>query len=192
MNQPKQSFAFAAFFIFCLSLTTALAQTPPVTLSEPSFDIVLQTVVGSNDSGKTDVAPSLSGVIKKLKADFPFTNYRSVSTFILKIKNKGSAGTRSVYFVTEKNLAVFPDWTIDDLTNSFDEKGQEAIQIRKFAFYQRIPITSSNTAAVNYEQLGLTTGFSLAKNIPTVVGSLATSKPDEMMFLILTVRSAEK
>jgi len=194
MIQPKKSFALAAFFIFCLGLTVSFAQTPDVKPSEPSFDVILQTVLASNDAGRADIASSLLGVVKKLKTDFPFTNYHSTSTFILRINNKGSAGTRSVYYATEKNLAVFPDWKIDDLITSIDEKGQEIIQVRKFTFYQRIPIASSNAdnAAMTYEQLGLTAEFSLAKNVPTVVGSLATTKPNELMFLILTVKAAEK
>ena len=65
----EKIFFLAAFFIFCLSLTNALAQTPTSRQSEPSFDVILQTVVAANDGGKSDVAPSLSGIIKKLKTD---------------------------------------------------------------------------------------------------------------------------
>ena len=192
MNQPKKSFLLAAFFIFCSGLTAAFAQTPPAAKpSEPSFDVILQTVVASNEVGKTDVVPSLSAVIKKLKTDFSFSSYRLASTSIHRISNKSGASSRSVSYVTEKNLAVFSETQIESLESSIDDKGQDLIQIRRFNVSQRVPIISSS-GAVNYEQLGLAVSFGLAKNTPTVVGSLATSKPNELMFLILTVRSAEK
>ena len=189
MNQPKKSLLLAAFFIFGLSLTNALAQIPTAKPSEPSFDIVLQTVVASNDSGKAEIAPPLSGVVRKLKTDFPFTNYRLTSTAFQRISNRGNLESKSVsYLADNNNLAVFSDWSINGLESSIDEKNQETIQIQSFRFGQRIPINNT----INYEQIGLTTRFSLAKNTPTVIGSLTTSKPDELMFLILTVKSAEK
>jgi len=188
MNQPKKSFLLAAFFIFCLSLTASFAQTPINKPSEPSFDVILQTVVGSNDGGSSDVASPLSGIVKKLKADFPFANYRLASTSIQRIANKGGADSRSVSYTSDKNLAVFSEWTINNLESSIDDKGQETLQIQNFRFGQRVPINNTN----NYEQVGITTKFSLVKNTPTIVGSLTTSKPGELMFLILTVRSAEK
>lgn len=188
MNQPKKSLLLAAFFIFSLSLTNALAQTPTAKPSEPSFDIILQTVVASNDSGKTEIAPSLSGVVKKLKTDFPFINYRLTSTAFQRISNRGNLDSRSVSYLADNNLAVFSDWSISGLESSMDEKEQETIQIQNFRFGQRIPINNTTS----YEQIGLTTKFGLAKNMPTVIGSLTTPKPDELMFLILTVKSAGK
>lgn len=195
MNQPKKSFAFAALFIFCLSVTAAFAQTPPAAAkpSESSFDVILQTVVASNDAGKANVAPSLAAVVKKLKTDFPFSNYRLTSTAIQRTVNRGDVEFSGVSYTSEKNLPVFSTWDIDGLVSSIDERGQETILVQNFRFNQRIPITDwNNSLLVNYEPIGLKTKFSLAKNTPTIVGSLTTSKPDELMFLILTVKSPEK
>jgi hypothetical protein len=190
MTQPKKNFLLAAFFIFCLSLTASFAQTPINKQSEPSFDVILQTVIASNNAGdKSDVTAPLSSIVKKLKADFPFTNYRLTSTSIQRIGDKGGAYSKSVSYVTDKNLAVFSEWVIDDLESSIDDRGQESASIRSFKFNQRIPILSLNN---NYEQLGLTAKFSVMKNTPTVVGSLTTAEPAELMFLILTVKSSEK
>ena len=191
MTQPKRIFLLAAFFVFCFCLTDSFAQTSINKLPEQSFDVILQTVVASNNTGdKSDVTTApLSGIVKKLKADFPFTNYRLTSTFIQRIGDKGGAYSKSVSYVTDKNLAVFSEWVIDDLQSSIDDRGQESVSIRSFKFNQRIPILSLNN---NYEQLGLTAKFSVMKNTPTVVGSLTTSEPSELMFLILTVKSSEK
>lgn len=190
MNQPKKTFLLAAFFIFCLSLTASFAQTPTNKTSEPSFDVILQIVVASNEaSGKSDIAPSLSGIVKKLKTEFSFSNYFLASTSIQRIANRGNAESRSVSYITEKNLAVFSEWVTNGLESAIDDQGRETIQVQNFRFGQRVPIISLNNS---YEQLGFTTKFSLLKNTPTVIGSLTTSKPDELMFLILTVKSTEK
>lgn len=192
MNQPKLLFSLAAFFIICLSLNLQ-AQTPTNKPSEPSFDMILQTVVGSNDGVKSEMPPTLSGIVKKIKADFPFANYRLTSTAIQRMVNRGGVEFNSVSYTSEKNLPVFSTWDIDGVLFSTDEGGRETVSIQNFRFNQRIPITDWNdTLLVNYEQIGLKTKFNLIKNSPTVVGSLTTLKPDELMFLVLTVRPAEK
>ena len=192
MNQPKTSFSLVAFFIFCLSLTATFAQTPPAAKpSEPSFDIILQTVVASNEVNKTDVAPSLSGVVKKLKIDFPFSNYRLTSTSIQRVGNRSGVSSKNVSFTPEKNLAVYSTLTFDGLENSIDESGREVFQVRRFGFNQQIPIVNS-IGAINYSDINLYGNFSLMKNVPTVIGSLSTMKSDELMFLILTVKPSEK
>jgi len=195
MNQPKKTFSYAAFFIICLlGLTASVAQTPPNKQSEPSFDIVLQTVTASNDAvGKSELPTSLAGIVKKLKTDFPFSAYRLTSTYMQRVNNRGNLESKSVSYASEedKNYPVFSDWSLNGVEFLLDEKGQETIQVQRFRFGQRVPVFNPSSA-VNYESVGLTTEFGLVKNTPTVIGSVTTSKPDELMFLILTVKSAEK
>jgi len=206
MSKPKIVFSVAAFFAFCLlSLADCLAQTPPKNQTEPSYEIVLQTLVASNNTNnKTDVPQTLSGVIKKLKANYSYSDYRLVSTSLQRVANTGTVEFRSVTNETipnqEKNFPVFSEWALSGLQNLPNAKGQDSVQFQSLRFGQRVPLINSirdengkmNTSA-NYEQIGLTIQrFSVAVNVPTVIGSLATSKPDELMFLILTVKSAEE
>ncbi len=195
MNQPKFNFLIAAFFAVCLfSLNNAFAQTPsPKRLSEPSFDVVLQTVVASNNSAdKSAVAQSLAGIIKKLKSDFAFSDYRLTSTFMQRVSNNGNIELKSVSYEENQNKSfpVFSEWVLSGLQSLTDESGLETIQIQSFRFGQRVPVVANG--GVNYEQTGLSNRFGLSKNTPTVVGSLTTSKPDELMFLILTVKPTDK
>ncbi len=195
MNQPKITFLIAAFFIVGLfGLTDSFAQTPsPKRVSEPSFDVVLQTVVASNNpTEKSVVSQSLAGIVKKLKSDFPFSDYRLTSTFMQRVSNNGNIELKSVSYEAQqdKNFPVFSEWAVSGFQNLTEENGREAIQIQNFRFGQRVPIVTGG--GVNYEQTGLSNRFSLPKNTPTVIGSLTTSKPDELMFLVLTVKSAEK
>ncbi len=196
MTKLKFAFSIAAFvFILLSSLTDSFAQNPAKTQAEPSFDVILQTVIASNNpTDKSDTPQSLLGVIKKLRADFPFSNYRLTSTYMQRVANLGNIEFKGVSNEAnqnqDKNPATFSEWSLVGLENLLDEKGQATIQVQRFRFGQRVPIIISSTVA--YEPVGFTTKFSLTKNVPTVVGSVTTATPDELMFVILTVKSAEQ
>ncbi|MDQ3062113.1 MAG: hypothetical protein M3R14_04520 [Acidobacteriota bacterium] len=196
MTKLKFVFSTVVFvFVLLLSLTDSFAQSPAKIPAEPSFDVILQTVVASNNPiDKSDIPQSLSVVIKKLRADFLFSNYRLTSIYMQRVANLGNVEFKGVSNETNQNQdkspATFSDWSLVGLENLLDEKGQATIQIQKFRFGQRVPIIVSST--VTYESVGFTTKFSLTKNVPTVIGSVTTATPDELMFVILTVKSAEQ
>jgi hypothetical protein len=209
MTKSKIAFSFAAFFAVCLlSFANGFAQSSTQkTQVEPSYEVVLQTVIGSNNaSTKTDLPPSLSALLKKLKANFSYSNYWLDSTFLQRVANSGS-----IYFKAfassepsinqDAKTPNFLDWGLNGLQSLPNAKGQNSLQFQNFRFGQQIPINVSTSkdesgktnSSVNYEQLGLTIQkFSLLENVPTVIGSLSTSKPDELMFLILTVTATDE
>ncbi|MDQ3713278.1 MAG: hypothetical protein M3388_13810 [Acidobacteriota bacterium] len=207
MTKSKIAFSIAAFFSVCLlSLINGFAQTPPTKNQiEPSYEVVLQTLVASNTANnKSEIPQILSGAVKRLKANYSYSNYRLASTYLQRVANNGTIEFRNVSNETipnqERNFSVFSDWTLRGLQILLDAKGQNSIQFESFRFGQRIPIITSSVkdesgktnSVVNYEQVGLTIQrCSLAENVPTVIGSLSTLKPDEFMFLVLTVKSAE-
>ncbi len=207
MTKSKIAFSIAAFFSVCLlSLINGFAQTPPTKNQiEPSYEVVLQTLVASNTANnKSEIPQILSGAVKRLKANYSYSNYRLASTYLQRVANNGTIEFRNVSNETipnqERNFSVFSDWTLRGLQILLDAKGQNSIQFESFRFGQRIPIITSSVkdesgktnSVVNYEQVGLTIQrCSLAENVPTVIGSLSTLKPDELMFLVLTVKSAE-
>ncbi|MDQ3322101.1 MAG: hypothetical protein M3525_06690 [Acidobacteriota bacterium] len=196
MTKPKFIFSVAAFFLVCLfSLTGALAQTnPPLRQAEPSYEVVLQVLTASNTAAdKTAVPQTLSGVVKKLKTNYSFSNYRLNSTYLQRVANTGGIEFRSVSNETNQDVStpIFSDWRLDGLQSLPNQRGQNSIQFQSFRFGQRIPIRNTSNI-VNYEQIGLTIQkFGLSENTPTVIGTLPTSKPDELMFLVLTVKPEE-
>jgi len=207
MTKPKIAFSIAAFFSVCLlNFVNCFAQTPPNRNQiEPSYEVILQTLVASNTANnKSDIPQTLSGAVKKLRANYLYSNYRLGATFYQRVANTGTIELKSVSNETipnqERNFSVFSEWTLNNLQTLPDAKGQNSIQFQSFRFGQRIPIITSSVkdengitnSVVNYEQVGLTIQrCSLAENVPTVIGSLSTLKPDELMFLVLTVKSAE-
>lgn len=200
MNKPKFLFSTAAFFLVCLvGLTNSFAQTGNQTKqAETSYEIVLQTLIASNNAADKSAAvpQTLSNVVKKLKTNFPLSDYRLTSTFLERITDKANFEFKSVAGASsqnpENNAPIFSEWTLGVVESSSNEKGRNMIQFQGFRYGQRVPIRTSS-GVVNYEQIGLNLQkLSLPENIPTVVGSLSTSKPDEMLFLVLTVKTVEE
>lgn len=208
MSKIKFAFCAAAFTIVCLLSLTSSSFAQSTTAKnqfEPSYEVVLQTLIASNlSTNKSDVPQTLSGVVKKLKTDYAYPNFRLGSTFLQRVSNTGTVELKSVsnepFANQDRNYSVFSELTLTNLQNFSDAKGQNSIQFQNLRFGQRIPIVIStvkddsgkSNPVVNYEQIGLTLQrFNLSENTPTIVGSLSTTKPDELMFLVLTVRPTQ-
>jgi len=208
MNKPKFIFSIATFFLVCLlSFTTSLAQTPPRQQTELSYEVLLQVLTGSNTATDKSVAApqTLSDVLKKLRVNYSFSNYRLTSTYFQRVGNRGSASSNSIS--NEPNQSqdvyapIFSNLWLGGMENMPNANGQNSISIQNFRFGQKVPIKTADfkdgsgksNSVVNYEQVGLSMErLKLNINVPTIIGSLATSKPDEMMFLILTIKPVEE
>jgi len=208
MNKPKFIFSIATFFLVCLvSLTTSFAQTPTKQPSEASYEVLLQVLIASNTvADKSVVVPqTLSDVVKRLKVNYSFSNYRLTSTYFQRVANRGNTSSNSISNEPNQNqdvyAPIFSDLALNGLQTMPDANGQNSISIQNFRFGQRVPIKTANhkdesgksNSVVNYEQVGLTMQkLNLPVNMPTIIGSLLTSKPEEMMFLILTIKPVEE
>ena len=198
MTKLKIISTTAAFFVvFLLSLTNTFAQTQPKPQAETSYDVVLHILTASNNSGdKSPVPTTLSNVVKKLKTVYSFANYRLDSTFLQRIANNGNIEFRGIDNTSiqnqENSPQTFLDWTINGFQSLPNTNGQNSIQVQNFRFGQRVPIRTS-TGVFNYEQIGLTIQrFSMSENVPTIIGSLSTSNPNELTLLVLTVKPAQE
>jgi hypothetical protein len=199
MNKPKFIFLIAAFFLIgLLSPVASLAQsTDNRQQAEQSYEVVLQILIASN-TGRNQTPQSLSNVLKRLKTNYSFSDYRLAQTYVERtsfaVEHKGMLSELSQ--TQSSATPAFSEWKLYGLKSVPDAKGQNTIQFQNFVFGARIPIVVSNSkgeSGVNYESIGLNvTKFSLSENVPTVVGSLSTSKLDELMFLVLTVKPAEE
>lgn len=203
MNKPK--FIFKAFlFLTVLSAANLFAQTtdkqPP---AAPCYEVILQILTASNGAGeKSSLPATLSGVVKKLKTNYNFADYRLTGTFLQRTSDSIEYKSLLNPFLQseDKTTPVFSDWSLRNLRNLSSSNGRNVIQFDGFRFGARIPVVVSTVVEeggktkpiINYEQIGITiTRLSLSENEPTVIGSLATSKPDELMFLVLTAKPAE-
>jgi hypothetical protein len=203
MNKPK--FIFKVFlFLLSLSAANVFAQTDnKPSPADSCYEVVLQILVASNNAGeKSPLPPSLANVVKKLKTNYSFSDYRLATTFLQRTSNSIEYKSLLNDFNqnTEKSFPVFSEWSLRNLRGVPNSSGRNSIQFESFRFGARVPIVANvrdesgktSPAGVVYESIGITTvRFSLSENEPTIIGSLATSKPDELMFLVLTVKPAE-
>lgn len=202
MNKPN--FIFKVFlFVSVLSATNLFAQTDnKQAQADPCYEVVLQLLMASNNtSDKTPLPQSLSNTVKKLKTLYTFSDFRLTTTYLQRTTSSVEYKSLLTEFnqITDKNYPAFSEWALRGLRNIPNAQGRNVLQFDTFKFGMRIPIVRSGAneggqtqSSVVYDSTGLTTTrFSVNVNEPTVIGSLTTSKPDELLFLVLTVKPAE-
>lgn len=205
MNKPKNIFSIAALLFVCLlGLTNSFAQTP-AKQAESSYEVLLQVLIASNTaSDKSAAVPqTLSNVVRKLKTNYSFANYSLNSTYLQRIANRGNLEFKGVSNEPNQDIyaPVFSEFILGQLQNSPDANGQNSISIQNFRFGRRVPVKTADyknesgksNSVVNYESVGLSMlRLNLSLNTPTIIGNLSTSKPDELMFIVLTVKPVEE
>jgi hypothetical protein len=202
MNKPN--FIFKLFLLlFALSATGAQAQSDiKQTQAETCYEVVLQLLMASNNAGeKASLPPTLSNTVKKLKTLYTFSDFRLTTTFLQRTTSSVEYKSLLTEFnqITDKNYPAFSDWSLKGLRSLPNAQGRNVLQFEMFRFGMRIPIVRSGAnegggspSSVVYDSTGVTTTrFSVNENEPTVIGSLTTSKPNELLFLVLTVKPAE-
>ena len=201
MNKPN--FIFKIFlFLVALSATNAVAQTenkPPT--AEPTYEIVLQLLTASNAASDKSSAPAaLAAVVKRLKTLYAFSDYRLTTTYLQRTSSSIEYKSLMNDFGSnaDNSAPTFSDWSLRNLRVLADSQGRKTIQFDSFRFGARVPIMVQSVAdgksspVLNYEPIGISSSrFSLRENEPTIIGSLATAKADELTFLVLTVKSVE-
>ena len=204
MNQPQLGRRSIIVISVMLILSASiLAQAP--TQVEPSYNISLQLVIGSNDAQtRGDLPAELNNVSRQLKSSFAFTNYRLASTFLGRISNTGNFEYKSTsnIFGQESSSATqsFIEWSALDFRTMPNAAGQTAFQTRSFRFGARVPVLMTERKdeagkvlpIYNYEQIGLNLSkVGLAQNTPTLIGTLNLPGTSGTIFLVMTVRSAD-
>ncbi|HEX8638691.1 MAG TPA: hypothetical protein VF692_11550, partial [Pyrinomonadaceae bacterium] len=97
MTKPNFTFKIAVLFVLCFAgLTASFAQPETRAQAEPSYEVVLQVLVGTNEAGQKAAAPAnLSAVTKKINNNFAFSNYRLSNTYVSRVANTGSIEYKS-------------------------------------------------------------------------------------------------
>jgi len=200
MNQSRRYFSFLTLpLLALLFISPASAQADSASL-EPSFEVALHVVIGSNEpSTRNDLPANLSTISKHLKGNFSFSNYRLANTFLGRVSNTGNVEYKSVSNIlgqeTDAESQTFLEWSMGNFRAL-----QNGFQARSFRFGARVPVrtatfkdgTGTINPIVNYESVGLTmTVLGLPANKPTLVGTISLPKTTGTIFLVATVKTAE-
>ncbi len=192
MNKP----IFVFFLLLVFGAISGSAQSSVRPANEP-YELILQVIAADNSNSKSSIPPNLSETVRRLKTIYGFSDYRLAASMYVR------AGGALEYKTVSPELAganaggapAFADWSLRVLGRTAEVQTPKSIEIEGFRFSVRIPVAipkadEKSDARFVYESIGITSArFSLRENVPTLVSSLATGKPGEMMFLVLTVRS---
>lgn len=197
-----RSFYIALPLILFLFSVTALAQGPTRQVPDPSYDVVLQVIIGSDEKTSNGQLPQgLSSVTKQLRANYNFAEFKLANTYVGRVTNGGDFSFKSVSNLFGRGAASerpsFLEWSLSGFRSESKDAGKNDLGLQTFRFGARIPIVTGymNDGAgkqlpnYNYEGIGLTSSrISLAENTPTLLGSLSLPNTDNSMFLVLTLR----
>lgn len=195
---PSKRFFFSLLSVVFLSIVFAPAAFSQPQL-EPSYEVALQVVVGSNDaSSRSELPANLSAVSKQFKAGFPFNSYRVANTFLGRISNTGNIEYKSISNIfgepTAQDPQSFLEWSLMNF-----QVHPAGLQARSFRFGARVPVRSlgvveggRTTSMINYENIGLTVNtLGIPANKPTLIGTLNLPGSSGTIFLVATIRPAE-
>lgn len=199
MNKSNFFYFAIVLALSLASFSSALGQQNSDKIAEPNFEIVLQTLISSNQSEAEKAIPaSLSATINKLKSNYNFAGYRLLSTHLQRVSNKGSVSHTSLFdeLNTETEDRVFSNWALRNLTILNGSNQQNIVKFHSFNFNARLPIKTGTIEKdgetknlINYERIGLMIeSFSVPENQPTLIGTLGMPKSDQVIFFVLTVK----
>lgn len=198
MNQSKR-FCFSllsVLFLWVAFASNAAAQQQ----LEPSYEVALQVIIGSNDAGaRSDLPANLSTVSRQIRNSFSFSSYRLANTFLGRVSNNGNIEYKSVSNVFGEEPAAdgpqsFLEWSLVNF-----QVHQTGLQARSFRFGARIPVRTMGSREgggtvpiVNYEAIGLTVNtIGVPVNKPTLIGTINLPRSSGTMFLLVTIKPAE-
>ena len=168
---------------------------------EPSYEVILQVVIGGDEKAGTKLPNNLDGIARQLKANYQFSDYKLANTYVGRIANQGNFEFKSLTNIfgrpAETETPSFLEWSIAGMRTGPSTSGKNDIYFNVFRFGARIPIRtnarddSGKVFPVNYEAIGLSSArLTLTESTPTLIGSLSLPTSDNAMFLVLTLKPA--
>ena len=182
--------------------SAAAAQVDPRSQIEPSYDVVLQLVVGTDERSAGQPLPqNLTGVIRQLRSNYSFADYRLSNTYLGRRANGGNFEFKSLATIfgggAQSETPSFMEWSLHSLRAAPNSAGRNDIAVG-FRFGARVPVRVSTREeggkqfpVFNYEPIGLNTArVTLTENTPTLLGTLSLPNSNNTMFVVVTFKPA--
>lgn len=214
-NRRTRGFSFAALALGLVLVTCVTArgqdETPAPDLAAPpaasranaprtNFEVQLHMLAASNgETQKGSIAPALEPIAKQLKDSSPFAMRRVVMTLVCRVSDGGTLDSRGIMPLVISSGPVsgrVRSGTTYTLRlghvrweSGAAEKGVIAFDLN---YMHRIPVVAveDGREVFSNEDAALSTRTSVLEGVPTVIGTLTSSRPDEVYLLAVTIKRA--
>jgi hypothetical protein len=177
-------------------------QAEPV--DETNLDTQLYLILATNQVVPDEKLPSsLDGVLKQLRNNLPFKNYRLAATMLHRVKNEGRVelswigGPMAGAGTSATLTPSFNQFKVRQVKLAKNSSGETVVQMVGFNFGARVPIQVGQVAAnaaggvvpaINYENTGLFTDISIREGEPVVVGTLNVGPSGDAIILVVAAK----
>ena len=172
--------------------------------ADSNYEVTVQILMGSDDASapKGSLPGNLTAISQQIRSKVGLANYRLAGTIIGRIANQGGFEYKSFsdLFGPEPKFRSFLELNVAGL--KADMAGKEpALDIQQLKFGAQVPVvvgyrrdeSGNNQPSINYERIGLTLSrLGIPDNVPTLVGTLDLPNGNEMMFLVVTVKTLDR
>lgn len=160
--------------------------------ARPNIEFHVHVLIASNSSmASTERPAELNDVIKQLQGTLAYKNYALMTSSIQRakegrqgIESSGVAESKLFNVETPSGNPIFYSYSLDPVTIEVGTNGDARVQIPKFSFNMRIPLSLGNS--VQYENVGFRTPVSVREGEKVVVGT--TTMGDKGLIVVLSAR----
>lgn len=189
--------AFCA--LICVNAFAARAQenTQKTETVKESYEIVLQLLKSNapGETGSNALPGNLQEIVKKLRSEFNANDYGLMMTLLNRVSANGNLEIKAVNPFSSQQTDIKSLGFYDLALNGIKPNQTGTIQVEHLRFGIRVPLTmfvannGNSTPVTNYENLGISARpLNIDLNEPTIVGTLTTSRPNEFLVLVMTIK----
>ncbi|HXQ73299.1 MAG TPA: hypothetical protein VN844_22555 [Pyrinomonadaceae bacterium] len=204
MHRKVLSLILLTLFLVC----GAQAQSTQTETREDDTNLETQLylILGTNEEvGDSKLPASLDQVVKQLRSNLPFKNYRLTATLVNRVKNEGKLDLNWIGAPLASKMGSLPQATrsafkLRQIKLARNAEGQSTVQVTGFAFSATIPVITSVAVASNnpappsfsFEGTSLSTDISMREGEPVVVGTLNVGPSGDAIILVLSAKRTAK
>ena len=163
--------------------------------NRPNYEISLQLLVSTQNGERDELPNTLAPIEKKLKNGLGNNNYRLAMNLLNRVSEKGVLEISGVSPFSQ-NLPDDKSFNFYELTLSgIKSNGAGEMQFDHLQFKLRLPLITyvaqdgKSIPITNYQNLGISARpLGVVFNEPTIIGTMTTSRPNELIVLVLTVK----
>jgi hypothetical protein len=164
--------------------------------SAESYEVMLQLLVAGDAGEHEDLPQNLTLIERKLKNDFGASNYRLAMTLLSRASEKGTIESKGIGLINKSQSndpKSFYEIVLSNIKANKQVERELAMDYLRFGL--RVPVISApqnekgGFPVVNYEHVGITAKpLNMTLDEPTIVGTLTTSRANEFIVVVLTVK----